>query len=211
MNTVDSANIETPIIALVTQDLWHDGRLIVAVGTELHGRARVDRMRERIVASGPWTLVWQDGKELVVNGIALDHEVNASGTAFGLTDGSAGLSGQVLRNDSPAEIKLFLATFLSGMASGFQETHSTLLGTQVSATARNAALSGASEVLNRYAAEMAETIRREGLFVRVPAGKQMYLYVTHTLDRSQARIGNLRPGHANLTTVPTVVTNSTTP
>lgn len=35
-------------------------------------------------------------------------------------------------------------------------------------------------------------IKREGVFVRVPAGKQMYLYITETLELSQARIGNLR-------------------
>ena len=46
--TVDSSALDTPIIGLITEDVWHDGRLIVPVGTEVHGTARVDRMRERI-------------------------------------------------------------------------------------------------------------------------------------------------------------------
>lgn len=81
VNTVDSANIDTPIIALVTDDLWHDGRLIIPAGTEVHGKASVDRLRERIVASGAWTLVWQSGEELVVNGIALDREEYPAGSS----------------------------------------------------------------------------------------------------------------------------------
>ncbi|MHB1310113.1 MAG: hypothetical protein ACYC23_23840 [Limisphaerales bacterium] len=50
VNTVDSAKIDTPIIALLTEDVWHDGQLVVPVGTEIHGRAKLDRSRERIVA-----------------------------------------------------------------------------------------------------------------------------------------------------------------
>lgn len=42
VNTVDSANIDTPIIALVTDDLWHDGRIVIPAGTEVHGKASID-------------------------------------------------------------------------------------------------------------------------------------------------------------------------
>ena len=192
VNTVDSANIDTPIVALVTDDLWHDGRLVIPSGTEVHGKASVERMRDRIVASGAWTLVWQSGHELVVNGIALDRDASSSGTAWGITDGSAGLRGQILRSDSLAEIKLFAATFMSGVASGLQEERSTILGTQVANTARNATLDGASQVMNTYAQQMLEAIRRDGIFVRVPAGTLMYLYITQTIDRSFAKSGNLR-------------------
>ena len=96
-------------------------------------------------------------------------------------------------SDAIAEVKLFLATFMSGMASGMQETRPNVLATEFSGTARNAALSGASSVMNSYAQDLADTVRRDGIYIRVPAGKQMYLYVTETLDRSQARVGNSRP------------------
>ena len=191
VNTIDSANIDTPIIALLTEDLWHDGHLVIPAGSEVHGKATVDRLRERVVASGAWTIVWQSGEELVVNGIALDREQQAGGV-WGITDGSAGLVGQVLRSDSLADIKLFIATFISGVASGLQETRSTVFGSQVTSTTRNASLAGASQVMNSYAQQILETIKREGIYVRVPAGKQMYLYVTHTIDLSQAKVGNLR-------------------
>jgi hypothetical protein len=192
VNALNSASIETPIIALVTDDLWHDGELIIPAGTELHGRATADRTRDRIVSVGPWTIVWQTGEELTVQGIALDREdlMTRVGALDG--DGVAGLKGQVIRSQSVEEIKLFAAAFLSGAASGLQQRQSTLLGTEIVGSARNAGLSGASEVLDTYARQIAESIRRDGVFVAVPAGHPMYLYVIHTLDLGGARIGNLR-------------------
>ena len=192
VNTVDSANIDTPIVALVTDDLWHDGKLVIPAGTEVHGKASVNKLRERIVASGAWTLVWQSGEELVVNGIALDREENPDGDTWGLTDGSAGLRGLVLHSDSLAELKLFTATFLAGAASGLKEQRTTLLGDQIVRNVRSSALEGVGQVVSTYAQQMLETFQREGIFVRVAAGKEMYLYVTHTIDCSQAKIGNLR-------------------
>lgn len=64
---MDSANIETPVIARVADDLWHNGELMVPTGTEVHGRARADHLRERIVASGAWTFVWRSGASSVMN------------------------------------------------------------------------------------------------------------------------------------------------
>ena len=39
VNTVDSTNIDTPIIGLITEEVWHAGRLILPAGTEVHGIA----------------------------------------------------------------------------------------------------------------------------------------------------------------------------
>jgi hypothetical protein len=192
VNAINSAGIDTPIIALVTDDLWHDGRLVIPAGTELHGRAALDRTRDRIVSTGPWIIVWQTGEELTVAGIALDREDPITDTGKFDGDGVAGLKGRIIRSHSAEEIRLFAATFLSGAASGLQERRSTLFGTEIVGTARNAGLAGAAEVLNMYAQQIAESIRKDGVFVAVPAGHPMYLYVTHTLDRGQAQIGNLR-------------------
>jgi hypothetical protein len=190
--TVDSSSINTPIIGLVTDDIWHNGRLIIPAGTEVHGTAKVDRIRERIASNGNWTLVWQGGEELTVNGLALDREKQADGTGWGITDGSAGLRGQLLKSDDLAEIKLFAATFLSGAASGLTEKEQTIFGSQTVPSLQNAPLVGAQQVLNTYAKQILETIQRDGFYVRVAAGKQFYLYVTQTLDRSKAVIGGTR-------------------
>jgi hypothetical protein len=192
VNTVESGAEDTPIIGLVTEDLWHNGRLVIPAGTEVHGRARVDALRERIISSGSWAIVRQTGEELLVNGIALDREYNDKTRTWGLTDGSPGLAGEVIRSQSMEEIKLFAATMLSSVASGLEQSQATVLGTQIPNTARNAALTGTGQVLNTYAQQILDTIKKQGVFVRVPAGKQFYLYITQTLDMDKARIGNMR-------------------
>jgi len=193
VNTVDSSNIDTPIIGLLLKDIYNQGRLIIPAGTEVHGKAQVDRSRERIASQNSWTLVWQTGEELNVTGIALDMERQPDDSTWGITDGSAGLRGEILKTDDLAEIKLFLSTFISAGASALQNTQTNAFGIVTpQATAKNAALAGSSAILNQYAAQVLDTIRREGFFVRVPAGKQFYLYVTQTIDKSQAKIGGTR-------------------
>ncbi|HTB79594.1 MAG TPA: TrbI/VirB10 family protein [Opitutaceae bacterium] len=197
--TLESSKLDTPVIGMVTEDVWNNGRLIIPAGAEVHGRASLDRSRERIAASGKWVVVWRDatnlnGTELVLNGIALDREKDDTTGEFGLRDGSAGLIGDLIRTDNTEEIKLFASTFLAGMASGFQQvqTQSTAFGLAQVATgsARNAALQGTGDVLNEYAHQIQEAIARDGFFVRVPAGKQFYLYVTQTIDQAQGTRGN---------------------
>lgn len=200
--TIESSKLDTPVIGLVTEDVWHNGQLIIPAGTEVHGRASLDRARERIAVSGRWVVVWRDGSplngtELVLNGIALDREKDDTTENFGLRDGSAGLLGQLVKTDDLQEIKLFASTFLGGFAGGLQQLQDqgTAFGgvSQVPvASTRNAALQGTADVLNAYARQIQETIARDGFFVRVPAGKQFYLYVTETIDQAKGTRGNLK-------------------
>jgi Bacterial conjugation TrbI-like protein len=190
--TIDSSSIQTPIIGLITEDIYYDGRLIIPAGTEVHGTAQADRKRERIASNGGWTLVWQTGEELHLEGIALDREKNQDGEGWGITDGSAGLCGQVLKSDNLAELKLFAATFLSGAASALTVNQQTIYGSQLVPTLQNAPLKGAQDVLGAYAQQILDTIQRDGFYVRVPAGKEFYLYVTQTIDKSDAVVGSTR-------------------
>ena len=198
--TIDSAKIETPIIGFVTEDVYHDGKLIIPAGAEVHGKAQVDRSRERIASEDNWYIVWRttdrlNGAELPLHGVALDMERDYRYGTWALTDGSAGLRGDILKTDNWAEIKLFAATFISAAATGLQQTQqsiSPLTGaTQQTplSTPQNAALQGTSAVLNQYAQQIADSIKRDGFYVRVPAGKQFYLYVMQTIDLEKARQG----------------------
>jgi hypothetical protein len=199
--TIESSKLGTPVIGLVTEDVWHNGELIIPAGTEVHGRASLDRARERIAVSGKWVVVWRDGSplngtELVLNGIALDRAKDDTTGEFGLRDGSAGLLGTLVKTDDWQEIKLFASTFLAGFAGGLQELQNqdTAFGgvAQVPvASTRTAALKGSADVLNAYARQIQEAIERDGFFVRVPAGKQFYLYVTETIDQAKGTRGNV--------------------
>jgi hypothetical protein len=199
--TLESSRLETPVIGLVTEDVWHEGRLIIPAGAEVHGRASLDRSRERIAVAGRWVVVWRDGTslngtELVLSGIALDRQRDDVTGEFGMRDGSAGLVGQLIRSDNWQEIKLFASTFLAGVASGFQEMRSqaTAFGDVPVpvASGKNAALQGTADVLNLYARQIQDVIARDGFYVRVPAGKQFYLYVTETVDQARGVRGNVR-------------------
>src|SRR5690606_13630251 len=146
-------------------------------------------------------VVWRDGSplngtELVLSGIALDRQRDDVTGEFGMRDGSAGLAGKLIRSDNWQEIKLFASTFLAGMASGLQElrNQSSAYGDVPVpvASGKNAALQGTADVLNPYAKQIQAVIARDGFYVRVPAGKQFYLYVTETVDQAKGSTGNVR-------------------
>jgi Bacterial conjugation TrbI-like protein len=202
VNTVDSANITTPIIGLVTDDLWWNGKVIIRSGSEVHGVANVDRVRERIAGNGEFTFVLNEpnglGREIVVRGMVLDMEKDDSVDSYGITDGSAGLRGDVIRTANSDVIKLYAASLISGIAGAFSSGASGVLGNRVYTNSSslglsalqggviNPAVGGTQGVLDRYAEQIASSIERDGFFVRVPAGKQFYVYCTEAIDLSKA-------------------------
>ena len=189
--TVDSASIQTPIVGLITENIYYGGKLVIPAGTEIHGTAQTDHQRERIASGNSWTLVWQNGMEMQIKAIALDREFenNTNQTGWAITDGSAGLRGEVIKSDNLADIKLFAATFLSGAAGALTEKQQTVFGPVNSPTLNNAPFAGAQAVLQTYAQQIFDSIQKDGFYVRVPSGKQFYLYVLQTIDRADAVIG----------------------
>lgn len=186
--SLESNRLDTPVVGLVTENVYEGGRCVVPAGTEVHGKVAPDRARDRLAANGSWVLVWREpgperGRELRVQGIALDRE-RVAGT-WGARDGSAGLRGELHRADQTAEAKLFAATFLATATNALQDTRasSSAFGESLvpAATARNASLAGTSAVLREYARELRESISRDGFHLRVPAGKPFYLYVTEPI------------------------------
>lgn len=190
--TIDSSSLQTPIIGLITEDLYFAGRLVIPAGTEVHGSASIDRPRQRLTSQSAWTLVWQTGEELPLRALALDREFRQAGeeTGWGITDGSAGMRAQLLKSDQLAEIKLFAATFLSGAAQALTEKEPTLFGALDRRSLQNAPFRGAEEVLGAYAQRILDSIQRDGFHLRVPAGQEFYLYLLQSIDRADAR----RPG-----------------
>jgi hypothetical protein len=204
VNTVDSSILTTPIIGLVTDDLWWNGKVIIRAGSEVHGVASVDSVRERIASKGDFTFVLNEpdgrGRELVVRGLALDMERGEEFDTYGITDGSAGLRGDVIRTANNDVIKLYAASLISGIAGAFSGGASSILGNRVYTNNSSLGLSalqggvigpvagGTQGVLDRYAEQIAASISRDGFFVRVPAGKQFYVYCTEAIDLSKATL-----------------------
>ena len=92
-----------PIVGLITKNIYHAGKLVIPAGTEVHGTAQTDRHRERIASGGSWTLVWQGGEERRLKAIALDRKFSCDQEGWGITDGSAGLRGRIIKSDDMAE------------------------------------------------------------------------------------------------------------
>jgi Bacterial conjugation TrbI-like protein len=189
--TVDSASMQTPIVGLVTENIYYGDRLIIPAGTEVHGMAQTDRQRDRISTSTSWKLVWQNGEELQLKAIALDREFdnNTNQSGWAVTDGSAGLRGEIIKSDNMADIKLFAATFLSGAANALTEKQETVFGPINAPSLNNAPFQGAQTVLQTYAQQIYDSIQKNGFYVRVTSGKQFYLYVLQTIDRADASFG----------------------
>jgi hypothetical protein len=204
VNTVDSSNITTPIIGLVTGDVWWNGKVIIRANSEVHGVANIDRVRERIASNGEFTFVLNEpdglGRELVIKGMALDMERDDQIDSYGITDGSAGLRGDVIRTANADVIKLYAASLISGIAGAFSTGTNGILGNRVFTNNASLGLSalqggvinpaagGTQSVLDRYAEQIASSIERDGFFVRVPAGKQFYVYCTEAIDLAKAKV-----------------------
>jgi hypothetical protein len=213
-----------PIVGIVTQELDWNGDVIIPAGTEVFSYAKPEAVVDadgvgRLVDSGEWTLVLprgpdgQDGRELILAGRAVDRREAAVGPTGGvrswaIDDGADGLVGYALSTLDNREIKLFAAAAVSGMAQGIaavverQEPApgvSGVLGaTQVAPTLGNAlagsAGSGAVEVMNEVASRIRDEISKRGVYVRVPAGKEFYLFVEQTIDPRAAGVGLRLPG-----------------
>jgi hypothetical protein len=205
VNTVDSSNLTTPIIGLVTEDLCWNGKIIIRANSEVHGVASVDRVRERIASEGEFTFVLNEpdrrGRELVTKGLVLDMERDPEYDTYGITDGSAGLRGDVIRTANNDVIKLYAASLISGISGAVSSGSSGILGNRVYTNNSSLGLSalqggvinpiagGTQGALDRYADQISKSIDRDGFFVRVPAGKQFYVYCSEAIDLSQAKIG----------------------
>jgi hypothetical protein len=198
VNTVDSSSAATPIIALTQEDIWFNGNKIIPVNSEIHGTSQPDVIRDRIAGNSEYVIVlrgdgyYTNGAELVVKGKILDRDdADADQGVWGITDGSYGMKGEIIQSATDKQIQLFISTFLSTAAQGLQTTNTNNFSgtTQVEPTARNALLAGTSGVLNQYAEQMLEYIKKNGEFVRVAGGHLFYLYVEQILDPEDNRVG----------------------
>lgn len=211
---VDSLALQSPIIALVMEDVAWDGEVIIPAGTEVFGHAVPNRVHRRIGDDGEWTFVIPEspegarGREWIVRGHALDRaelEVNETGRgrAWRESDGAPGLHGHVIDEADRERIQLFVTTALAGavqgLSAGLQDRvpaagNAGRRGQEVVAnTVRNAAIGAADEglrdTLDLLARQILAEVEKHGAYVRVPAGKTFYLFVEQTLDPRQAEVG----------------------
>jgi len=191
--TVDSSSLETPVLALVTEDVYFKGRLIVPAGTQVLAQAAQGRSRDRIEVKGAYTFIWADGREYRINGVALDHERLPDGT-YGITDGSAGIRGQIVKADAYAELKILVAEALQGIMNNQQDQFQSIYGLAPQNTNRNAALGGGSQAASAYSRMLTDRLAQDLDFVRVPAGTQFYIFTLDVFEPGLASVAGLVQG-----------------
>jgi hypothetical protein len=196
VNTVDSINLDTPIIGLITEDVWRDGRLIIPAGTEVHGVAKTSAARDRVGSEHQWMLVFQNGKQLPLAGTVLDYAPDEKEPGrWKDTDGSAGLRGYQIASDKYAEAKAMLASMVSAGAGAFPGVTniiSPLTGgaTQLQGGGMTQALSAGIQAGGQlYAQRLLDGLQKNPYYIRVPGGTLFYLYVTQTVDLDKAARG----------------------
>ena len=192
VNTVESSHINTPVVGEVLRDVYQNGHLIIPAGAVVSSFAESGAVRDRIEVAGVWLIVYPDGRHLRVRGIACDREANPSNQQFGTEDGSAGLQGELIESDHWANAKAFIALLMTAtMQTGTAVASSAL---QASHTTGVVGLPDTTPILAKYLDQLLNGETGDGRFVRVPASKEFYVFVTETvLPANRAITDEKRP------------------
>lgn len=206
VNTVESGDTETPLIAFVTDDLWWinskgEKKLIIPAGTEVHGSVQgAKSLRNRLTTGNSFVLVWQAtsdmvGFELQLKGIALEKSNSPETRSLAtISDMAAGIPGQVMSNENLAKFLMYTLAFGQGMAQGFQtsEVSSNSGGTIVTqeGTTKNALSRGAETLAQIMLQDVSKQISKESYYIRVAAGTEFYLFVQQVINLDDAKVAN---------------------
>ena len=204
--TLESNAVGTPVLAMVTEDVYFQGKLIVPAGTQVQASASSTgqsasgstntRFRDRIDIRGNFTFIWADGSEYVMRGIALDHEPLSDGT-FSLTDGSPGIKGRILKTDEYAELKLMISEAVQSYAKTQQSSFNSIygfipgFGNKQQDTQLGAGIGAASA----YSSLLMNKIDKDLEYVQVPAGTSFYIFTLDVFEPELRSVGAIRQGN----------------
>jgi hypothetical protein len=167
------------VVGEVLRDVYQNGHLIIPAGAVVSSFAGSGAVRDRIEVAGIWLIVYPDGRHLRVHGIACDREANPSNQQFGTEDGSAGLQGDLVESDHWANAKAFIALLMTAsMQTGTALATSAL---QASHTTGVVGLPDTTPIFAKYLDQLLNGETGDGRFVRVPASKEFYVFVTETV------------------------------
>ena len=200
VNTVNSSHINTPVIGLVTQDVWEeDGghwHCIIPAGTRATSFAQSGAVRDRIEVSGTWSLKFpHDAREYRVEGIACTRQADPATQQFGDEDGSAGLHGQIIESDHWAAAKALLALTVQSLANS-----AGAMGTAAIAKEGFSYFEtpNAAPVLNQQIVQLMNGESGDGRYVHVRAGSNFYVFTCETVEPWKRAIGGQKRAEDDL-------------
>lgn len=206
VNTVESGDTDTPLIAVVIEDLWWinakgEKKLIIPAGTEVYGTVNGAKpMRNRLTTGNNFILVWQAtsnmvGFELQLKGVALEKSTHPENRMLAaITDMSAGIPGQVMSNENLSKFLVYTLAFGQGLAQGYQTnevyTDSGVTITTQDGTTKNAMARGAETLAQVMLQDVSQMIAKESYYIRVASGTEFYIFVQQVINLDDAQIAD---------------------
>jgi hypothetical protein len=99
VNTVESGTV-TPVVGVVSEDVWLNGNKIIPSHSEIFGFSRPEAFRDRIGCNDQFIIACRNGtklRKLRVHAVVLDRDdANADRCIYGITDGSYGMKGEII-------------------------------------------------------------------------------------------------------------------
>jgi len=193
-----TSNLQTPIIAMVTEPLWWNGKEIIPAGVIVHGVAASSPMRDRVGAGTKWVLVWPhrnewNGKRLILDAIAL--ACDRTENAWSKIDGSAGIKGDVISNDDQKRMYAYMASFISGLGEGMVSENEDITGSTTTKTTGGTFADALGKAFQKSASDVSDQLFKDLsksiFYVEARAGTEFYLYVRQDIRISEASKGQL--------------------
>ena len=178
VNTIESGQLESPVIAKVTAPVLRSGSVVLPRGSEIHGIVKTGRQRDRIETGRRWIVMTRSGESIRISGVGLNRDYDTEKDRFGPTDGSIGLAGKTVKPDATTRSKRLAATGGGAFARFAKRRSRTVYGDEPLSNIRNGALEGGASILDERSSELEKEALENRPFVRVPAGKEFYIYVS---------------------------------
>ncbi len=171
IHNIVTNNFEAPVIAQVWEDFYFGGKLLLPFGTRIYGTASSGKQRDRVTVRFN-NVVFQDGKTLKINALALSK------------DGSAGLTGTVIDERGKKTFIQMALNFLSGMVLGLQQnaTNQVTGLNEVEASSRNAILNGTANAFQGEAQRIKSDTEQATGYAMVLAGSDLVVYFEKEAD-----------------------------
>lgn len=196
VNTIETRNVVTPVIAMVTEDVMHHGEVVIPAFTEIHGTVGGERDGDRVGAGTTWNLVFQEGKdngkEMRISGLVLHRADVDDNQEKKRMEMSAGFVGEKLAR-YPDEMKqiMVLSAYQSGIEA-MKGRSTNAFGQEISdGSVKNAGLEAVSQPAELWVDRQLSRLDGDPFFLRVAGGTAFYLYTIHPVDKANAEVGQV--------------------
>ena len=198
VQTVMTSNLKTPVIAMVTEPLWWNGKEIIPAGVIVHGVAASSAVRDRIGTGTKWVLVWPhrnewNGRRLILDAIAL--ACDRTDSVWAKIDGSAGIKGKIISNEDQKRTYAYMASFIAGLGEGLYSEKEDITGSTTTKTFGGSLSDSLAMAFQKSASDMADQMHKDlakhMFYVEARAGTEFYLYIRQDIRISEASKGQL--------------------